>query len=276
MKTNIYYFSGTGNSLWAAHYIARKTTGELLPIASFLDQDTVLADADSIGIIFPVYYEDLPAVVMHFAQKLRFPENCYIFSVCTFGGAAGGSLRSLKRILKAQGGRLSAGFGVRMPQNAFLKRSVKYARLYEQSEKRLNAAAGKICSKKHGFFYPNPLVEAAIFPLQPVIISACKKEFIKLSGASAQHSMEELLHLTDKSFSVNADCIKCGICAGVCPVQNIRLDTGGPVWLHRCETCLACVNWCPRHAIQGGVSQSGYFYRHPEIEIDNIMMQHAK
>lgn len=52
MKTEIFYFSGTGNSLWTAKAIARKTEGVLLPIASFLNQKTVSTDADMIGIVF--------------------------------------------------------------------------------------------------------------------------------------------------------------------------------------------------------------------------------
>lgn len=274
MKTEIYYFSGTGNSLWAAKTIARKTGGTLRPIASFLNQKTVSTDADIIGIVFPVYYEDLPVIVKNFALKLNVPDDKYIFAVCTFGGAAGWSLKNLKRVFVEKGGRLSAGFGIQMPQNAFFKRGEDRAKIYDRCCKRLDFILNKLGSQKQGMFYSNLLIEAVIFPLKPIIKSACKKQFMKLSGASALKTAEELLFLTDNSFSVSADCCKCGICTHVCPVQNIKMTDDGPIWLHHCETCLACYNWCPCHAIQGSISQKEFFYRHPEIKISEIISQH--
>jgi hypothetical protein len=41
MSTEIYYFSGTGNSLVVARDIARKTGGRLIPIATVTDYQKV-------------------------------------------------------------------------------------------------------------------------------------------------------------------------------------------------------------------------------------------
>jgi formate hydrogenlyase subunit 6/NADH:ubiquinone oxidoreductase subunit I len=46
-----------------------------------------------------------------------------------------------------------------------------------------------------------------------------------------------------------------------------------PVWQHHCENCLACYNWCPVKAIQGGIAAKNYYYRHPQIKITEIMNQ---
>ena len=57
----------------------------------------------------------------------------------------------------------------------------------------------------------------------------------------------------DKKFTVDADvCIKCGKCAKVCPVDNIK--GAPPVWIHngKCTCCLACYHYCPVHAINYG------------------------
>jgi len=32
----------------------------------------------------------------------------------------------------------------------------------------------------------------------------------------------------------------------VCPVNNIEMVDKKPVWQNRCESCLACINWCPK------------------------------
>ncbi len=53
-----------------------------------------------------------------------------------------------------------------------------------------------------------------------------------------------------KELSVNADCISCGICTKVCPRGNIEIVDGKPVFHQSCEFCLACVNNCPKKAIE--------------------------
>ena len=62
--------------------------------------------------------------------------------------------------------------------------------------------------------------------------------------------------VSDKKFKVDTDrCIKCGICASVCPTKNV---IGGkdaePQWKHdgSCLACFACYHHCPRHAIDYG------------------------
>ena len=85
MNIGIYYFSGTGNSLYVAKDIAAKTGGTLFPIASIMDCDVIKIDAEVIGMVFPVYYNELPLIIKRFTEKLDNIEHKYIFAVCTFG-----------------------------------------------------------------------------------------------------------------------------------------------------------------------------------------------
>ena len=74
--------------------------------------------------------------------------------------------------------------------------------------------------------------------------------------------------VTDKPFHVKSErCVKCGICADVCPMNDI---TGGlgyePVWKHNnsCVTCFSCYHHCPHHAIEFGrqtQKKGQYFYK---------------
>jgi len=66
----IYYFSGTGNSLSVARMIAEKLDAQLIPVASFTNEGQIQSNADVIGITFPVYYADAPAIVCRFARRL--------------------------------------------------------------------------------------------------------------------------------------------------------------------------------------------------------------
>ena len=47
-------------------------------------------------------------------------------------------------------------------------------------------------------------------------------------------------------------CTGCGICAAICPVNNIEMSNGGPQWSEECQQCLACLNWCPQRVIEFG------------------------
>jgi len=125
MKTTVYYFTGTGNSLAAAEGLSRALGDcEIVPIARARETGgTVKPGADRIGIVCPVYFFGLPALVADFAARLNPGGVSYLFAVVTMGGSGGSAaLQQLDGILqKGPGGRgLDAGFMVRMPGNYIL------------------------------------------------------------------------------------------------------------------------------------------------------------
>jgi flavodoxin len=89
LSTDIYYFSGTGNSLAVARDIAEKTKGKLIFIPAVMNEQSIKTEADSIGIVFPAYMAHLygiPLIVERFIKKLEDIDSKYIFAVCTCGG----------------------------------------------------------------------------------------------------------------------------------------------------------------------------------------------
>ncbi len=107
MKSIIYYFTGTGNSLAVAKKIAAALGEcELVPIASLKDTPgTITPAAERVGIICPVYFSGLPVMVDTFAQRLDLSGSQYIFSVVTLGGSGGSStLHQLDDILRKREG----------------------------------------------------------------------------------------------------------------------------------------------------------------------------
>jgi ferredoxin/flavodoxin len=276
MSIDIYYFSGTGNSLSAAKDIAARTGGNLIPIASVMDKDVIHIDSDVIGIVFPVYYTELPVIIKRFVGKLANIEHKYIFAVCTFGGSAGYSLKFLRRLIEARGGELAAAYRVHMPQNSFHKFFENHAMLYSTWNKQVATVVRNTGERKQGEFFRHVLL-GPFFMLVDFSLSKMKwtykKSFAKLSNSSPALDMDELIHLNDTSFSVTEKCTGCGICAGVCPVNNIVLTDKQPVWQHRCENCLACYNWCPTKSIRGGIAAKNYYYRRPGIKVAEMMQQ---
>jgi len=88
------------------------------------------------------------------------------------------------------------------------------------------------------------------------------------------YKFREEVYESDKSFYAEENCSKCGICEKICPVNNIILIEGIPQWQHKCQQCLACINFCPEKAIQFGIGTlKTQRYHHPEITVQDIINQ---
>lgn len=108
MLREIYYFSGTGNSLAVARDLANKMKAKLIPISwAMNNEDTVIIDADVTGIVFPVYHSGLPVIMRNFIEKTQFLGDPYVFAVCTYGGLGpGAAVRYLRTLIRPHGGLL--------------------------------------------------------------------------------------------------------------------------------------------------------------------------
>ena len=65
------------------------------------------------------------------------------------------------------------------------------------------------------------------------------------------------LFVSAKAFKSTDGCIGCGKCASVCPLENITMRDKKPVWKADCTHCMACINLCPKDAIEYGKRTSG-------------------
>ncbi|HVQ01735.1 MAG TPA: EFR1 family ferrodoxin, partial [Candidatus Thermoplasmatota archaeon] len=241
--TTIYYFSGTGNSLWIARLLNEQLSGSsLLPLTSLPETEPVHPASAMIGLVFPVYYTGLPNIVQRCASQITGIEHTYIFAVCTYGGAAGDALNHLNRIFCSHGGRLSAGFGIHMPQNAFYKIWENKPKVYRQATTRITKILPRIASQKEGIWYSNFFLQHMLSPLNGWLRRMTVRSLEKIEHITpdARHTLEELIPCSDTAFTVTEKCNGCGICEQVCPMNNIRVVKGQPRWLHHCETCLSC------------------------------------
>ena len=59
------------------------------------------------------------------------------------------------------------------------------------------------------------------------------------------------------AFRATDACIGCGKCVELCPLNNIRLENGKPVWGKNCTHCMACICYCPKEAIEYGRKSKG-------------------
>lgn len=258
MYRKLFYFSGTGNTLYLAKELMKKIEGmELVKIRH--DMDFNCKDCDIAGIAYPVYCFTLPKIVVDFINKIQFSSSIYIFGLASYGGLLTSSGRNLKKMLNARGYTLNAGFAIKMPGNATHVYEVpsleKREAMYSKVPDRIAQIASIVNSKGSYGIDTNLGILGRL-------------------ASVASKGMMSKINESDKVFLVDSNCDSCGICSKVCPVGNIKIIDGKPQWQHRCESCLACFHWCPKASIQiGKKTASRNRYHHPKITLEDIVPQ---
>ncbi len=258
MSTTIYYFSGTGNSLKIAKDISKGISNcRLRHIAATMAPGEAAPGAsEKVGIVFPVYVDGLPLIVEAFLRGLKTHPDSYLFAVANYGGAVGGSLLQADNILREQGCRLSAAFGLKMPDNTQILFPPSSEEEQKQDFDREVIDAATIAGK----------IETGISAGLDLIQNAQRS-----LGASWQRPPFDPRKMA-ANFTADDRCDGCALCEQVCPVNNVAIEGARPQWLDRCEQCLACMQWCPQKAIQFSERTSTWGrYHHPEIRVAELL-----
>ncbi len=284
----IFYFSGTGNTKWAASKLAAATREDLISIAPYMRADDsshnlaepfILKENERLGFVFPVHGWRVPKLVREFISKmkiLREPSDAsaenkakaddwlknrpFAYCVCTAGDSIGLTIENLNEVisqnpsLQALGiTEVSSSYSLIMPESYIglpfmdVDPKEREIRKKETAAQELAVVCEEIFDRKEGI---SRLVKGPI----PWF-------FTKVVGGFFENVL-----ITDKRFHVEKDrCVKCGICANVCPVGDIKGGHGEyPVWLHHkdCLTCFTCYHHCPHHAIEFGnqTQKKGQYY----------------
>ena len=256
MKTVIYYYTGTGNSLWSARRLAEKLGGaKLLPMK---DADLFTAgDADGLGLVFPVHMWGIPGPVLRFMEKMALKPGVYCFALAVNAGQVSRTLLQLRGVLARRGVQLAAGFSIALPSNYIPwggpGTEKRRSNLFRQAREKIDEAGDFIAGQRSGLIEKGPLWQRILF-------------------TAIYHMTFRQVKTMDKGFWCDDKCNACGICVKVCPAHNIVLEAGKPVWQHRCEQCLACIQWCPRESIQYGKKTPAYErYHHPDVQLKDLI-----
>jgi ferredoxin len=259
VRTVIFYYTGSGNSLWTARVLAEKLGDtELVPMHR-MNHGSHYSKADTVGFVFPVHIWGVPRHVRNFLQSMEKRPNIYYFAVAVNAGQVSRTLIQLNELMARDNLTLSAGFDIKLPSNYIpwggpgpLEVQRK---LLNAATEQINVAASYISSRESGLLEKGPLWQRVLF-------------------TGLYKMTYNLVKTMDKSFHIDGTCNSCGVCERVCPVKNITLEAGRPVWHGSCEQCLACIQWCPEECIQYGKKTKNYErYHHPEVKVEDIFRE---
>jgi len=258
-KTNIYYFSGTGNSLHMAKCLKEKLDeSELIPLAGLVKQNSIKATSEKVGFIFPVYNYGIPNVVHNFVEKIDLSNTKYIFTLATAGGPGKQLIiQQMNELLKPKNKQLDAAFIIKI-FSAYIITSYDVLHPKEKRERRIKKAELK-------------LDEIAEMIRNNTQGRRTKRTILPNMRGSYKSNMEKI-HAEDENYYSDDKCNGCGICEKLCPVDNIKLVNEKPEWQHKCEQCLRCLHYCPQEAIQYGEhTLDRERYNHPNIKLKEFL-----
>ncbi len=260
----LFYFTGTGNSLYIAKKIKEKfENAEIVSIIKVTSEDIILDDNDVVGFIFPVYAFGMPNIVRKFIKKILYPKNknIYTFAIINPGEYGGNAMKILVSSLKKREILLDSGFVIDMPNNYIILEDLysedRENKQLSECDKKIEEIA-KIVSKKEKRIEKSHNPFGFIFTaIYYIVIGALK--------------------FMDRWFWVDDNCNSCAICVKICPVKNIVLENGKPKWLKKCEQCVACINLCPKKAIQfGKITQKRGRYINKYIKLKEFLDEQKK
>ena len=261
--TMIFYFSGTGNSHWAATLLGKHLNERIVSISELTETDTtfVLEKDEIVGFVFPVHGWRVPRIVSDFMQTLEFKEgnfqnknSHYTFCLLTAGDSIGRTMErfvsELKEVKTETTLELNAVEAIIMPESYVglpgmnVDKPEKELKKIKSAEKVIDRFASIVDRRD---FSQNNL---------PLGWKNLKRGPIPDFFSGPVGSFFTRFLITDKPFKVESKkCIRCGICAKVCPVEDIDGGKGKtPIWKNnkKCLTCFACYHHCPSHAIEYG------------------------
>jgi len=259
MKLLFLYFSGTGNTDYVAHYLVQRLDQVEVELRSIEWQPPKeVTGFDLLAFGFPVYAADSPGFVQDYLERLPAGEDRGAFVFCTKGAYAASAVKLNLQRLAMRGYVPLCGGGVIMPGTDGLSMIAKDSWMarkalqkdYDQLED-ADRLAEQMQSVLSALANGHPL-DTLRMPLPPE-----PKMGVADRLWAALYKMTEEWART--RLHADQQCEGCGLCARLCPVDNVTLRDGRAQFEEHCVLCLRCLHACPQEAIQIGKLTSDKF-----------------
>ncbi|MEG2521194.1 MAG: EFR1 family ferrodoxin, partial [Christensenellaceae bacterium] len=217
----IIYFSGTGNSQFIASVLAERTNQRSVSINEIMKDNRRLAvkNESSITIVSPIYAGRIPNVVADCIEAADIPSGTKTYFVATCGDSLGNADSYAKKLCTKKGLAFCGMAEIKMPESYIVMFTApdddKAKSLIEAGKQQASALAQCITSGK-------PFADA------------------QGKWSVMSHLLNPIFYkaiISAKGFHAGSDCIGCANCVSVCPLDNIKLESGMPKWGKDCTHC---------------------------------------
>ena len=239
----IVYFSGTGNSRFAAECLAHQLQDTILDAGRRIkagENDALHSDTPWV-FAAPVYAWRMAKVMSEYIRAVELTGSREAYFVLTCGGEIGNAGAYAAELCKEKGLLYKGVLEVVMPENyiaMFSAPGEQEARAIVERAKPVLQAGGELIRQRKDL--PAPKVGA----------------LDKLKSGPVNEGFYRF-YLKADAFYTTDRCTGCGFCAEACPLNNVRLEGGRPVWGAHCTHCMACICGCPAEAVEYGKRSAG-------------------
>ena len=218
----VLYFTGTGNSRYLARRIAEGLDMPLYDLNTCIKAgDTApVQTGQDVVLVTPTYAWRIPRVVSQWLGNTELTGAERIWFVMDCGSEIGNAAKYNRQLAAQKHLRYMGTAQIIMPENYIAMFNAPQAeqarRIVEQAEPALQKALAQL---RAGQEFPPPrdtLYDRFMSgPVNPVFY----RFFVKADA-----------------FRATDACIGCGKCVELCPLNNIRLENGKPVWANTAPT----------------------------------------
>ena len=239
----IFYYSGTGNSKYAAKRIADALGDTLLSMNERIKAGdfSPVETGERLVVVTPTYAWRIPRIVRDWLMKTELRGAERIWFVMTCGSEIGDAGRYNRALCQAKGVGCMGTAQLVMPENYIAMFNAPQAdearAIVAKAEPDIDRVIASIRAEEA--FAPtrrNLYDRFMSGPVNPIFYSFCVKA---------------------DAFTASDACVGCGRCEKLCPTNTVTLHDGRPVWGKGCTHCMACICYCPAAAIEYGKKSLG-------------------
>ena len=239
----ILYYSGTGNSAYVANWLSDELGEQVIDLGKKIrEQDRSAMTSDTPWVIVsPVYAWQLPHIVRDWGLQTKLNGCKDVYFILTCGSDIGNAGAYVKKLCESKGLNYKGIAEVVMPENyiaMFPAPAPKLSRIIIHKAERAFPVLAQIIKDRENFASHRISLKEKI-------------------SSGPVNKLFYLLFVHAKKFKVTDACVSCGICEKVCPLNNVQMKDGKPVWGDNCTHCMACICKCPKEAIEYGRASKG-------------------
>ena len=239
----IFCFSGTGNSRYIARRIAEVLQDAVIDLnVKIKAKDyTPIQAGRNVIVVAPTYAWRIPRIVSEWFSRTELTGAERIWFVMDCGGEIGNAAAYNRRLAEQKHLSYMGTAQIVMPENYIAMfqapQAAQARRIVKRAEPVIADVIACIQAEKPFPIPRNNLYDRFMSgPVNPIFYRFCVKA---------------------RAFQADDSCIGCGKCAEKCPMNNIKLKDGKPVWGRECTHCMACICYCPKEAIEYGKKSVG-------------------